>query len=332
MLQVLRATDSAAEEPLRIVVVSSDPDSTRDRRLAAELRSLGLTVVFAPTGRGASPEVTLRALARSERAMAAVQVVTRANKEQVWIADRVTNKTVVRELRRNTQRPDQTDDSIAVGVAELLRASLMEINSESPPRGDYAATQPVRELAYAVPAHTTPTAGSSVWAAALGGIQPGLRGAGSAWLVRGSIGWRTGMGVGIETLVAATVSPSVVEGDAGSARLSSQWVGLGAGLEWPARPAPWRGQVGIAVVGSRLVARGEQVLSPWIAATETAYSPGLYVHGGPGFGYGRYQFRLDLGVLLLSSPTTIHLAEQRAAVWGAPAVHVMLGVASRVWP
>jgi hypothetical protein len=35
---------------------------------------------------------------------------------------------------------------------------------------------------------------------------------------------------------------------------------------------------------------------------------------------------------MLSSPSTIHLAEQRAAVWGAPAVHVTLGIASRVWP
>jgi hypothetical protein len=90
--------------------------------------------------------------------------------------------------------------------------------------------------------------------------------------------------------------------------------------------------MGIAIVGNRLVARGEQVLPPWIAARETAYSPAVYVHGGPTFSHGRYQIGLDLGLLVLSSPATIHVAEQHAAVWGAPAVHVLLGVASQVWP
>lgn len=331
-LQVLCATTSAAEETLRIVVVSSDPDSTRDRRLVAELRSLGLTVVSVPAGGGASPEMALPALARVERAIAAVQVVTLASKEQVWIADRVTNKTVVRELARNAQRPDQTDDSIAVGVAELLRASLMEINSESRARGEYTATEHVRELAYPVPARVPPAAGQSVWAGAVGGVQPGLRGASSAWLVRGSVVWRTGTGLGLEALVAATISPTSVEGAAGTAQLFSQWIGVGAALEWPARSSPWRGQLGIAIVAHRLVARGEQALPPWIAATETAYSPGVYVHGGPAFSHGQYRFGLDLGLLMLTSPATIHLAEQRAAVWGAPAIHVTLGVARRVWP
>jgi len=332
MLQALHATDSAAEEPLRIVVVSSNSDSTRDRRLTAELRSLGLTVVSVPAAAGASPEVTLPAVARMRRAIAAVQVVTLATKEQVWIADRVTDKTLVRELPRNTERPDQADDSIAVGVAELLRASLMEMNSESRARGEHAATQDVRELAYPVPARVLPAVGPSVWATAAGGIQPGLRGTGSAWLVRGSVAWRTDAGLGLEALVAATVSPSSVEGTAGVAQLFSQWVGIGAGLELPVRPSPWRGQMGIAIVLNRLAARGEQVLPPWIAATETAYSPGVYVHGGPAFSHGRYQFGLELGVLVLSSPATIHLGEQRAAIWGAPAIHVTLGVARRVWP
>lgn len=267
-----------------------------------------------------------------QHAIAAVQVVTLPSKEQVWVADRVTNKTVLRELPRNVQRPDQTDDSIAVGVAELLRASLMELHSESGSRGEHAATEQVRKLAYPVLARTTADAGSSVWAAAHGGVQPGLRGAGNAWLVHGSLTWRAGTGLGLEALVAATVSPSSVRGAAGTAQLSNQWLGLGANLEWPAASAPWRGQVGIAIAGNRLVARGEHALSAWIAATETAYSPGVYVHGGPAFGYGRYQLGLDFGVLLLASPATIHLAEQRAAVWGAPALHVTLGIATRVWP
>jgi hypothetical protein len=85
-------------------------------------------------------------------------------------------------------------------------------------------------------------------------------------------------------------------------------------------------------VGSRVVARGERVLPSFITAQEIGYSPGLYFHGGPAFGEGRFQLRLDVGVLFLSSPATIYLADQRAAVWGAPAAHLTLGIAGRVWP
>lgn len=321
----------ADEEAPRVVVVSDDPDSTRSRRLTAELRSLGLIVISRTADADAAPEVALPALARLEHAMAAVQVLTSTSKEQVWVADRVTNKTLLRELPRSTQRPDQADDSIAVGVAELLRASLMEVNSAKPVRGEYAATPRVRELAYAAAAPPAP-AGSSVWAAALGGVQPTLRGAGGAWLIRASLAWRLETGLGLEALGATTVTAISVRGRAGSAELSSQWLGIGPRLEWPARPTSWRGEVGLAIVGSRVVARGEQVPSPFTSATETAYSPGLYVHGGPAFARGRFQLRLDFGLLLLSSPANIHLADERTAVWGAPAAHVTLGIASRVWP
>jgi hypothetical protein len=320
----------AAEQEPRVIVISSDPDSTRSRRLAAELRSLGLSVVSIPPVTDAAPDVALPELARRERAMAAVQIVTLALKEQVWIADRVTNKTVMRELPRSPLRPDQTDDSIAVGVAELLRASLMEVNSESQARGDYAPTPRVRELAY--PSAIRAGATSSVWVAAFAGVQPGLRGTGSAWIAQGGAAWRTSTGLGLEAFVAATLSSSSVAGPAGAAQLSSQWVGVGPRLEWPAQSGRLCGEVGIAIVGSRVVARGEGVLPPFIAAREIGYSPGLYLHGGPAFGVDRFQLRLNVGVLFLSSPAIIYLANQRAAVWGAPAAHLTLGIAGRVWP
>jgi hypothetical protein len=330
IVALVRGRALAADEEPRVIVVSSDPDSTRCRRLAAELRSLGLSVVSMLPVTDAAPDVALPALARREHAMAAVQVLTLALKEQVWIADRVTNKTVLRELPRNSLRPDQTDDSIAVGVAELLRASLMEVNSESHARGDYAPTPRVRELAY--PSVVRAGASSSVWAAASAGVQPGLRGSGRAWIAQAGGAWRTNAGFGLEAFLVATVIPSSVAGLAGEAQLSSQWVGVGPLLEWPARSGRLHGELGIAIVGSRVVARGERVLLRFIPAQETGYSPGLYLHGGPAFGVDRFQLRLDIGVLFLSSPAIIHLADQRAAVWGAPAAHLTLGIAARVWP
>jgi hypothetical protein len=238
---------------------------------------------------------------------------------------------LLRELAHGALRPDQTDDSIAVGVAELLRASLMEVNSESPARGEYAPTDRVRKLAYAPAVRATST-GSNVWVAALAGIQPGVRGASSAWILQGGAAWHAGTGFGLEALACATVTPISVEGSAGLAQLSSQWLGVGPSLVWPTRWPALHGEVGMAFVASRVVARGEQVRPSFISAAETAYSPAVYFHGGPTFGEDRFQLRVDVGVLLLAAPVTIHLAEERAAVWGAPAVHVTVGVASRVWP
>jgi hypothetical protein len=298
--------------------------------LAAELRSLGLIVDCIPPATDAGPEVALPELARRERAMAAVQILTLALKEQLWIAVRVTNKTVMRELTRSALRADQTDDSIAVGVAELLRASLMEVNSESHARGDYAPTTRVRELAY--PSAVRVGTSSSLWVAAFAGVQPALRGADSAWIAQGGAAWRTSTGFGLEAFVGATLGSSSVASATGAAQLSSQWVGVGPRLEWPARAGLLHGEVGIAIVGSRVVARGERAPPLFITARDIGYSPGLYFHGGPALGVGRFQLRLDVGVLFLSSPASIHLADQRAAVWGAPAAHLTLGIAGRVWP
>jgi hypothetical protein len=209
----------------------------------------------------------------------------------------------------------------------------MEVNTASGARGEYGASERVRELAFPVPARAaSQAAGSALWIAALGGIQPGLRGAGSAWLVQGSVAWRTLLGLGFELSAAATVAPSRVEGTAGVAELSSQWLAAGPSLALPIRSTAWRAELGVALLASRVVAHGQAVVPPWTATTETAYSPGVYFHGGPSFSRGRWQLRFDLGALFLSSPANIYLADQRAAVWGAPVAHVALGVGGRVWP
>lgn len=320
-----------AESSPRVVVVDKDVDSTRFRRLAAELRSLGLIVVSVQAEGNGAPEETLPEVARREHAMAAIQVLTLPHEEQVWVADRVTNKTVVRELSRDSSRPDQTDDSIAVGVAELLRASLMEVNSESRARGDYPPTARVRELALSPP-RTVAHPKAGLWIAALAGLQPSLRGASSAWIFQGGAVWRASTGFGIQLMVGGTLSPVSVEGTAGSAHLASQWVGVGPSLSWSSR-APWlHGELGLLFGANRVTARGEQVVAPLVSAAETAYSPSVAFHGGPAFGAGGFRLLLDFNVLLLSSPARVYLAEQRAAVWGAPAVQVTLGLAGHSLP
>src|SRR5262245_7191609 len=83
---------SADEEAPRIVFVRDDGESTTSRRLEAELRSLGLTVIARSTSGGANAHVHLEQAARSERAIAAVQVIAHGTRAELWLVDRVTGK------------------------------------------------------------------------------------------------------------------------------------------------------------------------------------------------------------------------------------------------
>ena len=96
----------------------------------------------------------------------------------LWVVDRVTNKTVFREITTDGTSLDNRDDAIAVGVAELLRASLMEV--AAPHRAVDKASPKIRELAYAPPGSS---ASPSKFRLSLGaGVEPGLRGVDSAFV------------------------------------------------------------------------------------------------------------------------------------------------------
>jgi len=72
-------------------------------------------------------------------------VASREGKVEVWVADRVTGKAVVREL--DAPEGGTSDAAVAIGSVELLRASLMELHSGEPAHGDAPATEKLQSLA-----------------------------------------------------------------------------------------------------------------------------------------------------------------------------------------
>jgi hypothetical protein len=317
------------------VVVIREEESTTSRRLEAELRSLGLRVISRVSAGPPETRALLERAARRERAIAAVQVIAQGTKAQLWIADRVTNKTVLREIAIETEDRNRADDSIAVGVAELLRASLMEVNAPGQAGGAYASTPELRELGYARSVRDPADGDARLWlsvgtGAELGvrGVGPselGVRGVGPSMLGHARAGWAPERGFGVELLGGMTLIPALIERSTGRARLSSEWLGAAATYSWRSRNSNFSARAGLGALGVQVRARGENAAAPLRAVTETATSAGPYVHGGPAFGSDSFRIRLNAGALMLLTPPTVRFAEQTVARWGAPSLFVDLG-------
>src|SRR5580692_11462507 len=130
-----------------VAIVTSEPNSSLTRRVRAELQGLGVDViVIKPPDEGSPSRAPLEQAARSVGAVAAVRLIASSEgKVEVWVADRVTGKAVVREL--DAPAGGTSDAAVAIGSVELLRASLMELHSGEPPHGDVSASDEIRSLA-----------------------------------------------------------------------------------------------------------------------------------------------------------------------------------------
>ena len=120
-------------------------------RLAAELRAAGFVVrAVTSTGGDAREEVE-----RADGSFATIAIVptARGAVADVWIADRVTGKTLVRRVDvLDPARPNAASD-LAIRSAELLRASLLEIHQHGRAPADLPA--PIARFAGAAPPVST---------------------------------------------------------------------------------------------------------------------------------------------------------------------------------
>src|SRR5579859_3968445 len=106
-----------------VAIVTVEPSSSLTKRVRAELEGLGLDViVLKPPDEGSPSRAPLEQAARSVGAVAAVRLVASSEgKVEVWVADRVTGKAVVREL--DAPETGASDAAVAIGSVELLRVT-----------------------------------------------------------------------------------------------------------------------------------------------------------------------------------------------------------------
>jgi hypothetical protein len=134
------ALAGGAHAESRVVVVDDGDRSTRaaTERLRGELAAAGFVVV-SRTARAGDGQGDMEA-ATDEESVASVRLVrsTQARGEaELWVSDRLTGKTLVRRVAAD---PERSPRLVALRGVELLRASLLEL--QSPPHDDIPPATP----------------------------------------------------------------------------------------------------------------------------------------------------------------------------------------------
>jgi hypothetical protein len=131
----------ARADAAKILLAHGVGEAKAAARVRAELEALGFSVSEQDVPDGPA---ALADAARKSGAVAAVRVTPSERGVEVWIVDRVTGKTLLREVVRPAS--GSHDDAVAVRAVELLRASLLELDVAVPPRGELPPPKAVRAM------------------------------------------------------------------------------------------------------------------------------------------------------------------------------------------
>jgi hypothetical protein len=135
-----------AETRAKVVLLTAERESTVVHRIDAELNALEIEVIIVNVSdANRSTHKELRRIAQEYGAFAAVRIIPSADEAEVWVMDRVTGKTLVREIVSGKDA-GSFEDAISLGTVELLRASLLEVSSVTELKGDVPTPTEVKAL------------------------------------------------------------------------------------------------------------------------------------------------------------------------------------------
>ena len=247
------ASDALAADSPRVFLVRSTSSTASAKeamnRMQGELTAEGfdVTIVDSPSGEDSGLP------AGQDTNAVSIQLVVDADEQaaELRVIDHLTNKTVIRHAKIETQDPSQVAQVLSVRAVELLRASLMEllIQSRSRPAVEAAPTANISRA----PTGALPHERDSTW-----GFD-----AGSAGLV--------GFG-GIHPAVLGLIRVRLFLGRAFQLRATA--AGLGTTPKIYAPPAASSGSATVA----QDLALVELVATPWSAAV---LSPVISLGAGP---------------------------------------------------
>ena len=307
-----------------VAIVTAEPTSSLTRRVRAELEGLGLDViVLKPPDESSPSRAPLEQAARSVGAVAAVRLVaSREGKVEVWVADRVTGKAVVREL--DAPESGASDAAVAIGSVELLRASLMELHSGEPVHGDAPADDRIQALALPS-APKTPRLGLGAGA----GAELGVRGLGPAADAEIGVWIRIASHLGARLVAHTSLSPARVDTPSGTVDVRSQL--FGAMATWSFVDASratgqWVPSAAIGIAAAHVSTTGTAV-PPFISASEARWSPAPVASLGLAWSFAPgLRLRADGLAVLTLPPMHVTTPTTDVGWWGAPALIVSLGV------
>jgi hypothetical protein len=306
-----------------VAIVTSDPNSSLTRRVRAELQGLGVDViVLKPPDEGSASRAPLERAARSVGAVAAVRLVASSEgKVEVWVADRVTGKAVVREL--DASESGASDAAVAIGSVELLRASLMELHSGEPPHGDAPVNERIRSLA--LPPQTAPGV-PQLGLGAGAGAELGVRGLGPSADADIGVWVRIGSRVGARFVGHASLSPASVTTPSGAVEVTSQLFGAMATYAFVDPASTWVPSISLGVAAAHVSTTGAAV-PPFVSASAATWSLAPLASLGVAWAFaGGLRLRGDGLAAWALPPVHVITPTTAAGWWGGPAVIVSLGV------
>jgi hypothetical protein len=321
----LASTDRARAESgaTLVAIVTAEPNSSLTRRVRAELQGLGVDViVLNPPDEGSPSRAPLEQAARSVGAVAAVRLIASSEgKVEVWVADRVTGKAVVREL--DAPASGASDAAVAIGSVELLRASLMELHSGEPPHGDAPANEKIQALALAGPASPRiPRLGLGAGA----GAELGVRGLGPSADADIGVWVRVAARFGARFIAHTSLSAAQVVTGSGAVDVRSQLFGALATYVFADATRAWAPSASIGIGAAHVSATGTAT-APYVSASEAAWYPAPL--GGLGVAWSfapGLRLRGDGLAAMTLPPVRVSTPVSGVGSWGAPAILVSLGV------
>lgn len=312
------AQDTAHEA--RVVVVAPVTLMTTAARVRGELRTRGFDAVVA-TEHVAAERVALEAFARERGAIAVLLLRPSERGIEVWVVDRLTQKTVLREVVRTAD-----DETLARRAVEVLRASLLEIELSAPTRAALPsavrAILPTRsaverppEQARARPWLTLAIAPSVVWS-------PGGLGAFLAVDVRTEARVWRGLALGLRARLPTV--PSALEVGALRSEQTFVWLGVAAAYHVDLGPLGLWGAGALSALSLRTSGSPPTplvgvVAQRWVASVELELGASLQL--------ARTFALFASASLVVAVPHARYLfVDEVVAEWGAPAVAAAFGV------
>ena len=212
---------AATAVPATLVLVTNHQDAAIIPLLRSELEWLGMVVETVDKGQAEVIPRDLRRAAHDRNAVAAVRVLVSSGVVEVWIADRVTGKVVLRDVLAQDAGSKVSETTVVLRVVELLRASLMEVEAPHAPRGEVAAP-PALYKVVGFPEQTGKLRMELAPAviASLGGVSPSLAAAFEA-------GYRLSQHFTAEGVGALSLTSGSITRPEGKALVNSRIVSLG---------------------------------------------------------------------------------------------------------
>lgn len=326
---VLGFTRPAAATVPRIVVVGREHDDPIVPRLRAELSALGFDVLEVPS-EAVDSTALLSEQTRAHGAAAAVRIVRSGAGIEVWVVDRVTGKTSLRDVVVPNGPQGDADATIAIRAVELLRASLLEVHAPHASRGDVAPTEEIR-AASELPSQAADARRSLFGVdlrvgaiASPGGVPATLALGGSAyWMPFGMLGFE-GRGI-------ASLTTSSIEAHEGRAQLSFGLAGGGARLGVGSSASTWAPSLSAGLAAAWLSARGTAYVAT-SASSPTALSAAPYLDLALAIqATSHVRAKIDLLGALATNAPQVQFVGRIVADWGRPILAPSAGV-ELAWP